>query len=236
MMSSGRHERGCKRPRHEEPLGIGRVPHRHMPGRVEYALVGKNAARGRADPAASMRLLPRHYGYVNGARRASPPTDLIARSTSASPNRCVMMRSSGNRREASTCSANSTARYEWPRALFSVIFLVSRPIGKSANVAFPHPDHHRATAPLRCLDPEQHRCSASTRRAIDDDVDAAAAGHLERPFERIFALHVDDRVGAKRFRNLESPCVPGRPRDDDAVGTRLLAAIRQHSPAGPDPE
>src|SRR5258705_2842432 len=32
----------------------------------------------------------------------------------------------------------STARYEWPRALFSVIpFLVSRPIGKSGNVAFP---------------------------------------------------------------------------------------------------
>ena len=54
--------------------------------------------------------------YVQGISEAwmtsgtpSPPTDLMARSTSFNPNRCVVTSSNGNRLDASCASANSQA-------------------------------------------------------------------------------------------------------------------------------
>src|SRR5580700_5326006 len=43
----GGHECGRERAWHQKPIGAGRMAQRDVPGRVEYALIGKDAAAGR---------------------------------------------------------------------------------------------------------------------------------------------------------------------------------------------
>src|SRR2546430_13023655 len=63
-----------------------------------------------------------------------PPTDLMARSTSFSPNLWVVTFSSGKRFEASCASASSHALKLWPRALLMVMnFTVTFSSGKLGN-------------------------------------------------------------------------------------------------------
>src|SRR5947209_17289235 len=63
-----------------------------------------------------------------------PPTDLMARSTSLSPNLWVVIFSSGKRFEASCASASSHALKLWPRALLMVMnFTVTFSSGKLGN-------------------------------------------------------------------------------------------------------
>ena len=63
---------------------------------------------------------------------------------------------------------------------------------------------HRSPLTLERLDPEEHRRSARARGAVEDDVDALAAGELEDAVERVLLLDVDRVVGAERPRKLEA--------------------------------
>ena len=60
---------------------------------------------------------------------------------------------------------------------FSVSFL----IGKSGNAASSPCDQQRARAALERVDAEQHGRGAGAGGAVENDVDALAAGELEHP-------------------------------------------------------
>src|SRR5262249_24134907 len=104
----------------------------------------RSAARRIARGAGNSRFIAHAWApvfYISGAQRLReravyphgmseawitsgtpwPPTDLMARSTSLSPNLWVVTFSNGNRFEASCASASSHALKLWPRALLMVM-------------------------------------------------------------------------------------------------------------------
>ena len=90
-----RDQRRRQRPRHQEPARIRRVAHRHVTGRVKHTLISQDPAR-RGDVGA---LVAQAHGRTEtwmAPGAPSPPTDLIAQSTSRRPKRCVVRRLRGN--------------------------------------------------------------------------------------------------------------------------------------------
>src|SRR5262249_15450273 len=160
----------------------------------------------------------------------SPPTDLMARSTSLRPNLWVVTFSSGKRFEASCASASSHALKLCPRALDGDELhgdFFQREIGELLHLAL---DHDGSTLALERFDAEQNRNRPGAGGAIERHVDALAARDLHDARERIFLLDVDGEVGAELPRDLHAHAVLGGAGDDDERGARLFADHRLREP------